>query len=293
MIRISHFISGGIILISGFILSATAVESPDRNCSMNKDIVRFGIFADAQYADIPDKGKRQYRESLWKIDSCIAEFNESDLDFAVNLGDLVDRCPESLDTVNAHLSKAGMPLYHVLGNHDVSTMPPAMFLKKLRQKDRYYSFTAGNWGFIVLDTNEKPRGKADRELARKRYAGVAGPRQVRWLEKTLDNLEKSGLNVIIFSHQPIFPSTGINAVNDIQLLELFRSRPCIKAVFAGHHHRGGFGHDGSVPYIVHTGMVESGDDNSYSIVTLADDRIIIEGFGTAMSATAATNGERE
>ena len=107
------------------------------------------------------------------------------------------------------------------------------------------------------------------------------------------NLEKSGLNVIIFSHQPIFPSTGINAVNDIQLLELFRSRPCIKAVFAGHHHRGGFGHDGSVPYIVHTGMVESGDDNSYSIVTLADDRIIIEGFGTAMSATAATNGERE
>ena len=40
-------------------------------------------------------------------------------------------------------------------------------------------------------------------------------------------------------------------------------------------------------------MVESGDNNSYSIVTLADDRIIIEGFGTAMSATAATNGERE
>ncbi|MFM9952495.1 MAG: twin-arginine translocation signal domain-containing protein, partial [Opitutaceae bacterium] len=50
-----------------------------------------GLVADAQFADIDDKGTRFYRNSLKKLGDAVEHFNGRNLDFCAHLGDLIDR----------------------------------------------------------------------------------------------------------------------------------------------------------------------------------------------------------
>ena len=54
-------------------------------------ILKFGLFADAQYADCPSENTRFYRETLRKMDTCVSYFNRQNVEFTINLGDIVDR----------------------------------------------------------------------------------------------------------------------------------------------------------------------------------------------------------
>lgn len=61
----------------------------------------FGVVADPQYADIPDRGRRSYRASVGRLTEAVADFNRRDLDFCVNLGDAIDRDWGSFDAILA------------------------------------------------------------------------------------------------------------------------------------------------------------------------------------------------
>ena len=113
--------------------------------------VSFGLIADVQYADRDDRGTRAYRASLGKLEACVADLNSRDLDFTIQLGDFVDRRPESFAQVLPRYDALTMPHYHVLGNHDFP-LPRDQVLRTLGMESAYYSFSSGGWRFVVLDT---------------------------------------------------------------------------------------------------------------------------------------------
>jgi hypothetical protein len=69
------------------------------------------------------------------------------------------------------------------------------------------------------------------------------------------------------------------ALNNRAILQVVESHPCVKALFAGHHHAGGFSYYHSIPAITVEGMVETDDENAFAVVKLYDDKIVIEGYG--------------
>ena len=72
------------------VLSLITIIIIQASCSQSETILRIGLVADPQYADNPTAGKRYYRESLWKLKEAIVTFNENDVDFVQNLGDIID-----------------------------------------------------------------------------------------------------------------------------------------------------------------------------------------------------------
>ena len=59
----------------------------------------FGVVADIQYADQASAGRRDYRGSIGKLESCVAAMNREKLDFVIQLGDLVDSGADNLERI--------------------------------------------------------------------------------------------------------------------------------------------------------------------------------------------------
>ena len=120
-----------------------------------RSLVSFGIVADLQYCDAPPFKNRFFRNSTHKLKSAIAEFNKNDLDFVINLGDLIDRDWASFNEILPFFAQLNTPVHHVLGNHDYEVEP--QYKKRIHKKlgiEKYYDFSIENWRFIILDGNE-------------------------------------------------------------------------------------------------------------------------------------------
>ncbi len=91
--------------------------------------IRFGLFADAHFARTETLWARYYVQSKAKLNDAINTFNESDLDFVIELGDFKDEgnppnreeTIEFLVEIEDVLSRFRGPVYHVLGNHDMDS----------------------------------------------------------------------------------------------------------------------------------------------------------------------------
>ncbi len=57
----------------------------------------------------------------------------------------------------------------------------------------------------------------------------------------------------------------------------------VKACFCGHDHAGGYILRNGIHYLTFRGMIETPDQNAFAIVTLAKDRIEVQGFGRGPS----------
>jgi len=266
-------------------------------------LIKFGLIADIQYCDCDDAINRSYRNSLKKLTEAIDYLNNENVQFTINLGDLSDRNPASLDTVMLRLKRLDKKVYNTTGNHDYNGMTDNNFLfKKLNMLSEYYSFKKGNWQFIILNTNEiasyanvegtekEKELQAMQELIKQEkrnngapWNGGIGTNQLQWLKKQLYNAQKKGENVIIFSHHPLYPEMGLTALNDREILNLIGQYSCVKAMFAGHHHAGAFGQYQNIPSVTVEGMVERANENAYGIVEIYDDKIVLNGKGRMKS----------
>ncbi|NJM94592.1 MAG: hypothetical protein HC842_07955 [Cytophagales bacterium] len=77
--------------------------------------LQFGIFADAQYCNYAPFNNRHFKKSLSKLRELVINFNEKQVAFAVNLGDLIDRDYESFEDTFDILKDLKSPIYHVFG----------------------------------------------------------------------------------------------------------------------------------------------------------------------------------
>lgn len=277
-----------------FVSSALAQEATP--------LLRFGLFADAQYADCPAENERYYRLSLQKLDTCIDHFNRRQVQFTINLGDIVDRDNKDLDVVKRRLKRLDKKVYHLTGNHDYKGVTDnAKLYKQLHMPSGYYSFRKQNWVFIMLNTNEvsayanvegtgKQQELADmlehiRQTGGKqayRWNGGVSKKQMEWLDALLAKCERNRRNVLIFSHHPFFPPSEFIALNSKEILEAISKYACVKAVISGHHHAGAFGRYKGLPMLTHEGMIET-QRNAFSIVEITTDSILLKGCGRVPS----------
>ena len=263
-----------------------------------------GLVADAQYADVPAKGTRFYRESIGKLGAAVEHFNGRDLAFCVHLGDLIDREWKSFDDITKPLGRSRQRWHQLLGNHDFDVLDQhkADVPKRLGMTWRYGSFDHAGFRFAVLDTNDvstyahavgKPeRTEAERELARleqakvrqaKPWTGGVSSRQLAWLERTCAEARQSGMKVIILAHHPVFPESEHLVWNSGDVLSLVDRQPNIVAWINGHNHAGAYGERNGVPYLTMHGMVETSDTTAFATARVLADRIVLAGHGRELA----------
>lgn len=269
-----------------------------------KPTLRFGVIADVQYADIPAQGKRQYRESLLKLEHAVEQFNALKPDFVIHLGDAIQTGFASFDAVLPIFAKLRAPLYHVLGNHDFAVeadnrgkVLAKLGLDKLGGGQGYYDFARAGWRLIVLNGNDlsviarspdSPEGKAAAALMmdlRKKGApnaaawnGAVGQQQLEWLKKTLAGAAAARERTIIFCHFPVYPPGRSNLWNDAEVVEALESAKGVVACIAGHEHQGGYAQKGGIHFLTIKGLVEA-DPTAYALIEVFPDCLKVTGFG--------------
>lgn len=259
------------------------------------DSFTFGVVTDCQYHPGPTQGARHYALSLSKLEGCVARLNAEEVDFAVHLGDFIDRDFANFDVVNRVFARLDMPRYQVLGNHDYAVTDehkpdvPA----KLGLPARYYDFVVKGWRFVVLDGNDisfsasptdSPRYRQATEyyeqhhLRSPRWNGALGPTQLAWLERTLKAATREQQRVIVLCHFPIYPENPHNLWNAVEVRTLLERHPGVAAYLCGHNHAGNYAARSGIHYLTFKGMVDT-EETAYAIVRVRPDQLEVTGFG--------------
>lgn len=268
--------------------------------------VSFGVIADVQYADQDDLGQRRYRASLGKLQACAADLKAQHLDFAIQLGDLVDGGRSDFDRALAIFDGVNTQKYHVLGNHDLTIGRDAAY-SKLGLSAPYYSFSIGKWRFVALDCSDvsveggwpedsahylqgrdwldrlKREGRPNAEP----WNGGIGEEQVQWLKQQLADAAAAHERVAVFGHMPVLAAASADwalVYNHEEIARMLESSGVVVAYVCGHEHTGGYAEQNGVHHVTIQGMVEA-PQNAYAVVTFLEDRIDIRGTGSVPSRT--------
>lgn len=262
--------------------------------------VKFGVFADCQYCSCETLNNRFYRYSLQKLEKAVAHFNtNNELEFIVNLGDLIDRNIESFGPVNDVLEKSEKQVFHVIGNHDLEVGSENLkkVPEKLRMQELYYAFEKQNWLFIFLNGNDisflssnpKTIEHAEKITAKLKqngnpnyhpWNGGIGTNQLNWLSSQLKKAENEGKKVTIFCHYPLLPLESHALWNSNEVLAILEKYNCTKLWMNGHNHSGNYAFHNGIHFVNMKGMVETETQNAFAEVTLSDKLIEIKGFGS-------------
>ena len=257
--------------------------------------LRFGIVADAHYADAPARGVRHYRESMAKMTECVALMNDKAADFLIELGDFKDQDTPAvegktlnhLETIEEVFGQFRGPRYHVLGNHDLDSISKQQFLARVEntgigKEAAHYSFDANGVHFVVLDANYSADG-SDYDHGKFRWTDANVPsKQLEWLES---DLALTVAPVIVFVHQLLDGEGNSYVKNAAQVRRILKESERVLAVFQGHHHGGHYSLIEGIHYYTLKAMVDGAGEanNSYAIVEVRDDQdIVVNGYRRAV-----------
>ncbi|MEE4285766.1 MAG: metallophosphoesterase [Mariniphaga sp.] len=261
--------------------------------------ISFGVFADCQYCDCETSNTRFYRNSLQKLENAVAHFNQNkNLEFVVNLGDLIDRDFASFSPLKPILQKLNKPVYHLPGNHDFEVEPHHLekVPEELGLSAMYYSMVKKDWMFVFLDGTEISVFSGNKEnvkLAEKMSAklkaegkpnyyiwnGGIGKQQLNWFNNQLKEATAKNLNVAVFCHYPLLPFESHALWNQAEVLEILNNYSCVKLWLNGHNHAGNYTFQNRIHFITLKGMVETETENAFGEVILNDKIIEIRGLG--------------
>lgn len=276
---------------------------------MTKDLIKFGIIADIQYARQPSIVKPEIRvpsKSLSKLKVAIKDLNKQKLTFTVQLGDIIDRDSSNLSTVLTELKNLKSPVFHVLGNHDFLDenhsrgATEIIEMLGLSEATKYYSKDCDNWRFIFLDSNElgviETKRNTPERIAGQKYLehmkdkvnaqdwnGGLSNKQMIWLEQKLKEADTLGLGCILFAHHPIAPDHRENMLNNDKVIGLLKKYKSPKAFINGHNHDGNYAKIGNFHCITIEGMLDFPNNNAYAYAELSKRELIIHGFSRASS----------
>ena len=254
--------------------------------SKNKQTIRFGIVTDVHYADRETAGTRHYHNSMGKLEQAIAEFNGTQLDFVIELGDFIDKGATVsqemafMEKIDSVYQTVNVPRYYVLGNHDVATFSKKQFLQAAGYSESYYTFHQNGFQIIVLDACFRADGVAYDAGNYDWKDSILSIPQIEWLA---ENLYSGNQPVVVFIHQRLdaeMASTGVKNAKDVR--HVLEASGRVKAVFQGHHHPGHQAVINNIPYFTLSAMIEGPfpENNAYSIAEVtAGGKITINGFG--------------
>ena len=179
-------------LVIGCVLATLpAAADPGTAPATEPTTLSVGLLADVQYCDCDTVRTRHYRDSLDKLTAATDDLDQRGVDLTIQLGDVIDRYPESFDAILPVYAQLDGPRHHVLGNHDFPLSSPAV-VKRLRMPNEFYDILLPGWRFVVLDTN-------DISL----YANERGSRHHQRARRMLADLKDAGTpNAKVFNGQP-------------------------------------------------------------------------------------------
>ncbi len=183
------FLQTSAAVIGGSLLPSLSFADPSSSSGSKKKPIRFAHLTDIHVKPgiIPETGMAKALQHVQQLDPKV--------DFIINGGDFIMDALEAdkaktqtqWDLAKSILKKENsLPVYHTIGNHDVwgwvvKTDKPdndrlygkVWVVEMLEMKSRFYSFTKGNWHFIVLDSTQlNPAGG---------YIGKLDAEQMDWL----------------------------------------------------------------------------------------------------------------
>jgi hypothetical protein len=148
----------------------------------------------------PD-ARATFREAIAKIRAM-----PSRPDFIIHTGDISQLSrPEEFDDADQILAEAGLPVFHIPGEHDMlDDANGKLYLERYGQKTKgagWFSFDHGGVHFVGLVNvaNLKAGGQ-----------GALGPEQLAWLNQDLTG-RSSSTPIVVFAHIPlwtIYPDWG-------------------------------------------------------------------------------------
>ncbi len=265
------------------ILSATTALPSTIFADESSKALRVGLVTDLHYADKPPAGNRHYRETPDKLAQAAEQLSKKQPAFIVELGDLIDAADsievelEYLKHINKDFSAICANRHYVLGNHCVYTLTKQEFLGNVEQKNSYYSFEAGQFHFIVLDScflgDGEPYGRKNFEW---NDANIP-EREIEWLRADLNATSKQ---TIVFAHQRLDVRNDYGVKNAADVRAVLESGDVL-AVLQGHSHENDHNEIGGIHYCTLVAMVEGSgaENNGFSVMDIANDGTIqIEGF---------------
>ena len=126
-----------------------------------------------------------------------SQFRDMDI-FGLDCGDIVGDTPSLFAPYRETASRLGMPVYRVIGNHDMDyygrTFETSTRTFEENFGPAYYSFNRGKVHYIVIDNNFY----IGREYF---YIGYVDEKTFRWLEQDLSFVPE-GSTVIVAMHMP-------------------------------------------------------------------------------------------
>lgn len=268
----------------------------------NQPLLRFGLIADPQYADLDPNASldRHFRASLGKLAEAIGTFEGEDLSFIMTLGDLIDRGAEHFEAPLAIYRRSRHECLFLPGNHDflVDTEHLGRVHMRLGMPAPYYSFVRNGIRLVVIDGCEESLfatvpGSPAHQAATARLealkargavnamdwnAGIS-ERQFAWIAGQLEAARALGQRVIAMGHFPLYPHSDHALWDAEALADLFSSQPHVIAYLCGHYHAGGVSRAGHCWFLNLKGMVDTAQQNAFSTIALYEDRLEVTGFG--------------
>ena len=246
--------------------------------------LKIGLVTDLHYADKAAAGSRHYRETPDKLAEAAGKLGQHAPEFIVELGDFIDaadsvsRDLSYLKRINRDFRAICRNRHYVLGNHCVHTLTKQEFLDGVEQKRSFYSFDAGGFHFVVLDScfrsDGKPYGRKNFEWTDPNIPDD----QVEWLKADLKETSKKS---VIFAHQRLDVANHYGVRNAAEVRKVLEKTGDVLAVFQGHSHKNDHREIGGIHYCTLVAMVEGSgaENNGYSVMSLAlDGTIEVTGF---------------
>lgn len=265
-------------------LAAATVDASSLFADDDKGRLRVGLITDLHHADKPSAGTRHYRESLGKLAEAASQFEKDQVNFVVELGDLIDAADSVeteqryLKTINREFSASSKDRHYVLGNHCVDTLTKAEFLDGVEQKQSYYSFDRGDFHFVVLDACFRNDGESYGRKNSKWNDANIPTAEVEWLQADLKATSKKA---IVFAHQRLDVSNDHGVKNCPDVRKIFEASGKVLAVFQGHSHQNDLKDIGGIHYCTLVAMIEGSgaENNGYSVMEIGPDGTIrLTGF---------------
>ncbi|MCP4153376.1 MAG: hypothetical protein GY757_36955 [bacterium] len=195
--------------------------------------IQFSIIA------VGDPQTKTFKEVDYYRDDVVSRMLNHKRDFYLALGDIAFDKLDIYPRMNRVTAQLGVPVYNVIGNHDLNfrtkgARDEAETFKRFYGPD-YYSFNYGKVHFMVLNSI-KYKGWDKKENKKGKYTGFISKKQLEWFAKDLSYVPDDYL-VVLAMHIPIVTRIFENSTitNGGKLLELLKHRKKVLAL-AGHEH---------------------------------------------------------
>ena len=104
-------------------------------------------------------------------------------------------------------------------------------------------------------------------------------KQIHWLDKQLVAAQNKNLKVALFCHYPLLPFEAHTLWNSEIVLEVLKKYDNVKLWLNGHNHKGNYTNQHGIHFLTLRAMVETQNENAFSLITFSKNKIEVEGFG--------------